>query len=383
MRKWLAAGILVLLFPWAVSLVWMGVTGAGAPVSGNLETGAGLPVSENARAGADIGSVGGEAWVGADIEAAGEGTRAGADTGAVGEDGHAGAEVRTAGAESVSAGKRILVVRDGIQTYMDLEDYLPGVVLCQLAPELAAAAPADLAPELLKCQTVIARTYISRLMEGRTEIREEELDLDYPGILDKQVLDRREHALELLERCKDAVRETNGSVMQWNGRAILPLFHWMSAGRTRKGAEDFPYLQSVESPWDTRSETYLTSMEWSRREFARALRQLPDLQTLTDTQLCDQIQVVEKDDSGYVLQLQIGTKTCSGEEVQAALQLPSACYTLEADETNVRALVRGSGHGYGLSQNGALGMAAEGWGWEEILYHYYKDVTIQDGNLLE
>ena len=38
--------------------------------------------------------------------------------------------------------------------------------------------------------------------------------------------------------------------MKYEERYILPLFHERSAGRTRTGEADYPYLQSVESKWD-------------------------------------------------------------------------------------------------------------------------------------
>lgn len=38
----------------------------------------------------------------------------------------------------------------------------------------------------------------------------------------------------------------------------------------------------------------------------------------------------------------------------------------------------GSGHGVGMSQNGAQAMALEGYDYEEILQHYYTGITIED-----
>ena len=37
----------------------------------------------------------------------------------------------------------------------------------------------------------------------------------------------------------------------------------------------------------------------------------------------------------------------------------------------------GNGHGVGLSQNGAQGMAQQGYSYEEIIKHYYTGVTIE------
>ena len=37
----------------------------------------------------------------------------------------------------------------------------------------------------------------------------------------------------------------------------------------------------------------------------------------------------------------------------------------------------GYGHGVGMSQNGANEMAKEGYTWQEILYYFFKDVTLE------
>ena len=38
----------------------------------------------------------------------------------------------------------------------------------------------------------------------------------------------------------------------------------------------------------------------------------------------------------------------------------------------------GVGHGVGLSQKGAQAMAQLGYDYEDILYHYYTGITIED-----
>ncbi len=59
--------------------------------------------------------------------------------------------------------------------------------------------------------------------------------------------------------------------------------------------------------------------------------------------------------------------------------LPSACCTVEALEDGKYRLVGGGyGHGLGMSQNGANGMAKEGKSVEEILNFFYEDIKIED-----
>ena len=73
----------------------------------------------------------------------------------------------------------------------------------------------------------------------------------------------------------------------------------------------------------------------------------------------------------------IGGRTYTGEELQDALGIPSPCFTLEGYEGKIRAVCRGIGHGYGLSQFGARKKAEEGWLAEDILQYFYKDANVE------
>ena len=58
-----------------------------------------------------------------------------------------------------------------------------------------------------------------------------------------------------------------------------------------------------------------------------------------------------------------------------ALQLRSSCFTITVQGDNVTFIVAGSGHGVGMSQEGAQGMALEGYDYKEILTHYYTGIS--------
>ncbi len=336
MRKWLLAGLLVLMFPWVLSLFWMGIVGKRMESdTASLMESVHVEIVEAS-----------ELEMEKNVE---EGS----------------------GSEEVvenQMDRRILMERDGVSTYMDLEAYLPGIVLCQTEPGTEL--------EALKCQAVIARTYICRLLDGRLELDEKALDLTHPGTYDRGILTDRETAVSELERCEEAVAATQGMVMQYDGRCILPMFHKISAGRTRTGIADFPYLQAVESRWDTKVVGYQTQMEWGSREFADRISAISGGQSVLTGESAKQLQVVQKDDSGYVTQIKIGAKTYTGDEVQYALGLPSSAFSLHVENGSIVARVTGNGHGYGLSQAGAESMARDGWNFEEILHYYYKNISL-------
>lgn len=341
MGKWIMGGLLLLLTPWILSLVCMRAAGQAV-----------LPLERERVEQEEQGE---------------EGTQA--------QEGHgADGEQTDAAQVSASISRRILVERGGVGTYMDLEDYLPGVIVCQIDTGYHL--------EALKCQAVIARTYISRVMEGRTEIHEGELDLDYleaeSGVLKggEMSLQERERLADGLARCRTAVQETRGLVIKYDDRPILPLFHGISAGRTRTGESEYPYLQAAESQWDTQRELCFREFTWSFSEFAELINGIPGAQPVSPEQIPGEIQTVKKDDSGYTMQIKVGAKTYTGEEVQYALKLPSACFSLDGKEGSLQANVKGVGHGYGLSQAGADHMASSGWSFEEILQYYYKNISL-------
>ena len=268
--------------------------------------------------------------------------------------------------------RRIILERYGVRTYLSVEDYLPGVMVCQTGPEMGQ--------EALKCQAVIARTYIYRQMGERVEIQEEELDLDYLGDYTAQAgktltVHQKEELAERLEQCRQAAEATAGTVMKYEDRYILPLFHERSAGRTRTGEADYPYLQSVESKWDVVGNESEKSFHLS--EFAQRIKNLSDAPSLDPDRISSEIQIVKRDDAGYVLQIKIGPRTYTGDDVQYALDLPSSCFTIDTRTSGtITVTVKGRGHGYGLSQNGAQAMAEEGWSYSDILNYYYKNISL-------
>lgn len=263
--------------------------------------------------------------------------------------------------------RRIRLDRQG-QGYVDVEEYLVGVVARQM--------PADYQEEALKAQAIIARTYVYRQMEGRTEIPQSELNLEY---LEEQQMEKlwgRPRFLEYYEKVRQAVEETRGAVIVSEGEYIEPLFHRISAGRTREGDQAHPYLASADSQEDLEAGGYLTVVTWTAGQFAELVRQMKGGENLTEDQIPESIQPIERDSAGYMTKIQIGSHTFDGESVKEALGLPSAACTLEGYEGGVRAVCRGQGHGYGMSQYGAHRKAEAGMKAEEILSAYYKNIEI-------
>lgn len=267
------------------------------------------------------------------------------------------------------SGKRVILDRKGGETSMDVEEYLPGVVAKQM--------PADYGKEALRAQAIIARTYIYGKMNGQKEVKESDLHMDYLEQKQMEKMWGSEAFVTSYQAIEDAVRSTTGTVITCNDNLIEPLFHRASNGMTRAGDSNHPYLQPVECKKDVEAEGFLTILQFSKEDFANKINKISGDGTVTADQIPQSIQIVQRDDSGYVVQIQIGTHTLTGDQVQYALSLPSPSFEFEDYEGGVRAVCRGIGHGYGFSQYGAKCKSEEGWTAEKILAYFYKNIVLK------
>lgn len=268
--------------------------------------------------------------------------------------------------EIAESGK--VIVREG--TYgkeeIDLEEYALGVAASQV--------PGDYEKEAVKAQLILARTYLYKAMGGADRIPESELYCTY--------LDRagREKAWEAEfaayeEKFEAAASETSGQVVLFEGNPADAMFHRASAGMTRDGGEAFPYIKSVDSGQDVDMEDYVTIKEYSEAELASAIGGIRGISLGAGEAL--ELQIVSRDGAGYVTQAMAGTEEYTGEELAAALSLPSPAFSISQTEKGLKFVVKGSGHGYGLSQWGANKMALEGKDAVTILTYYFQGVTVE------
>lgn len=264
--------------------------------------------------------------------------------------------------------KTIMLDRGTNPTAVDLEEYLIGVTAMQI--------PAGYEMETLKAQAIIARTYLYKQMGEKTEIAESELDLNYLETGQMEEMWGKENYLEYYKKLRDAAEATKGQVIQYDGTYIDPLFHRVSAGMTRTGDDLHPYIQAVDGHLDVGAENYMSITTFSEADFAAKLNSMGDSPGLSPDKILTNIQIVEKDEAGYVNTVQAGTKSYSGEDMAYALGLPSSAFSFENYEGAVRCTVRGIGHGYGFDQYGADLKAGEGWKAEELLQFYYKNILI-------
>jgi stage II sporulation protein D len=100
----------------------------------------------------------------------------------------------------------------------------------------------------------------------------------------------------------------------------------------------------------------------------------------------EQLEVTRRGRSGRVVGLAaVGRsglrREVEGFPIRRALDLPENLFTFHVmtsagGERTIRFLGRGWGHGVGLCQNGAYGLARSGMTFDRILHHYYTGIEI-------
>jgi stage II sporulation protein D len=265
---------------------------------------------------------------------------------------------------------------------IELEEYIKGVV--------AAEMPAEFHIEALKAQAVAARTYaiyhLNKYRGGHPDHPQASL---CTGIHCQAWMSNEEliqaHGqnwmTEYWPKIEQAVESTKGEVIFYAGEPIEPLFHSTSGGFTEDSEEVFssevPYLRSVKSPYEDGAPRLRGTVKMTVDEFIKKLEsRYPNIK-LTKESLPNKVKLVERTESGRIKAIKIDTEIVTGREMRELFNLNSTNFkiTVRGDELEIETV--GYGHGVGMSQWGANGMAEHGSDYKEILTHYYTGVEIK------
>ncbi len=288
---------------------------------------------------------------------------------------------------------------------LPIEQYLYGVVPRELGP---VAYPEI---EAQKAQAVAARTYALRGLGKRAvdgyDLLATTTDQVYGGYA-------AEHPVS-----NAAVDATHGLAITYEGDLIDALYSSTSGGHTADSEESFsavvPYLRGVvdseknfkmkdgeptalrkkgkhdyEADW---ASFHRWAFEWTPEEMRAVLSSWQG----SDVGTVHAINVLERGPSGRVLTLEYvtdaGTFTASKATIRSSLRfynangeltnLPSTLFFIEPIQHNKHEPITGwevygagFGHGVGIAQTGAVGMAERGYSFEQILRHYYTGVDL-------
>lgn len=259
---------------------------------------------------------------------------------------------------------------------LNIEDYLRGVVPAEIPP----AWP----KEALKAQAVAARNYALQRVEvtrgSSYNVVNDQLSQVYRGY-DAETAATNE-----------AVEETRGMVMTSQGSLITAFFHASSGGYTENSEdvwlEQLPYIKGKADPYDKNEQHYNWQVDYSVEQLVTKLQGsgynlagLEDIEELAKTSSGARIKSIAVSGQGTVGE-PVRTVISNADKVRYALGLKSSLFTLEKvyDQEGILLGIRirgsGNGHGLGMSQWGARGMAAQGYNFQEILKYYYTGVNI-------
>ncbi len=244
------------------------------------------------------------------------------------------------------------------------ENYVIGVVSGEM--------PANFEKEALKAQAIASRSYaLYHMNGGEYDVTNTTSNQVY--LTDEELRQRwKEKYEENINKIKEAVLETQGEYLSYNGEVVNAMFFSTSVGKTENSEEVFvskvPYLRSVSSTWDETSPVFTDT----------AVMQLKDFYNLLNLEYNEKlnIEVLERTSTGRVKKLKINGVELNGRDVSSKLKIRSNYFEIIQNEKNVTINTKGFGHGVGMSQYGANGMAKEGYKCEEILKHYYEGTQI-------
>jgi len=243
---------------------------------------------------------------------------------------------------------------------LDLDDYLLGVVPAEM--------PSSWPQESLKAQAIAARTYayanLGKHGKDGYDLKDTTDDQVYGGVKAET------------SASNAAVAATSGVVMTYEGNPICAYFHSASGGITESAdnvwGKPLPYLKAV-MDYDQQSPLATWNRTYSVDQLEAALAQ--DVGKLLS------IDVVSRSQSKRACQLLMvgsrGAQIINAETVRRLLKLPSTNFNVSVLDSAYQFSGRGYGHGLGLSQWGAKGLAEQGYNAAQIVTYYYRNVTLE------
>ena len=263
---------------------------------------------------------------------------------------------------------RVYDEETGVISKIPIEEYIVGVV--------AGEMPVDFEMEALKAQSVAARSYVMIQMERNKDKEYDVVDTVTNQVyLDKEKLMSvwKDQYTEKINKIKTAVLETMGEFISYDGKVAEAMFFSTSPGLTEYSEEVFTnkvaYLRSVESTFDEISPVYITNKTFTLKEFYNLLN-LEYSDTLN-------IEITSKTSTGRIKKIKINDKELTSGYVMSKLGLRSTYFEIIKEDTKIIVKNKGYGHGVGMSQYGAQGMAKAGYNYQDILKHYYTGIEIK------
>lgn len=263
---------------------------------------------------------------------------------------------------------RVKRMKDNTIDIIPLEEYIVGV--------LAGEMPIYFEEEAFMAQAIASRSYAVKRMEYNKDNDYDVVD----SVLNQVYLDNNYlkdawgiKYKENINKLRKIVNKTIDYVMYYDDKVIDAMFFSTSNLYTEDASVIFnlnlPYLKSVDSFWDRdTSSMFRSSITLNLKDFYSKL----------GIEYSDKLnfEVKERSSTNRIVRASINNKNISVSEMYSKLGLRSYDFSIRQEKNKVVISMCGYGHGVGMSQYGAEGMAKEGYKYTDILKHYYSGVTI-------
>ncbi|MFO8059576.1 MAG: SpoIID/LytB domain-containing protein [Bacillota bacterium] len=251
---------------------------------------------------------------------------------------------------------------------LKFEEYIYGVV----AGEMNVEWPVD----ALAAQAILARTFAWRKLLAGGEQQHYGTDVS-----DDIKTFQAYSAADVTDRVVEAVENTRGQIVTYEGEPALTWFHAASGGITcdpQEGLEypdEMPYLRSVAEPEGAELRPWRAT--FSEDEVIAALGELG-----YEFERVREFVVAARGPSGRAVRFGVNGTAVPAASFRVNLDSQVMQSTLiQAIEVGGDGSVtfggRGYGHGVGMSQEGARALAERGRSAEDIINFYYRDVQIE------
>lgn len=249
------------------------------------------------------------------------------------------------------------------------EEYIVGVI--------AGEMPLYFKEEALKAQAVASRSYALKRMEYNKNKNYDVVDNTNNQVyLDNDYLKKAwgNNYIANINKIRKVVNDTSCEYLDYNNSVVDAFFFSTSTGKTENSIDVFnislPYLKSVSSEWDQNvSPVFFDFYTFTLESFYKKLN-IKYNEKLN-------IEIIDSTSAGRIKTLKINNVNFTGSKISSLFGLRSTSFNIKQDKNNVNITTTGFGHGVGMSQYGAQGMAIEGYKYNEILKHYYSGVKIK------
>ncbi|MCM1123685.1 MAG: SpoIID/LytB domain-containing protein [Eubacterium sp.] len=243
-----------------------------------------------------------------------------------------------------------------------------------LVYKMESVIPEDYEKEALKAQAVLLRTEVVQVLK-----EEDNGNLQVSGDGLKKWYGADKTLWERLEPYKEAVEETDGLYLSYQGEPIQASYFKLSNGQTRNAAkvwesEKCPYLARIDCVQDKAAQDYSSVVTVSKANFLYAVKPYIG-QEYSSEDIWEGLQI-SYDDAGYVTNVSFIVEEkelgqIDGEEFRHLFGLQSASFEVEKDGMQMVFHVTGVGHGFGMSQYGANCRALNGETYDTILKEFF------------